>query len=256
MHTLHRIKAYLNHWLDAVDAHSLHSPFLYELYTQVIKQESLPDPAIEKLRKKLLNDHRMIAVDDLGAGSKHADSHQRLISEIAHHSLTTPAFASLYDRLATYFNARIIVELGTSLGITSLYLAREAERKVYTFEGSPALAEIATISFEFAGSNNITLIEGNIDQTLPYLLTGLPKVDMVFMDANHRYEPTVRYFELLVRRTHEHSLIIIDDIHDQAEMEKAWRTVQRHPLVYTTIDLFRCGLVFVNPALSKQHYAW
>jgi predicted O-methyltransferase YrrM len=216
----------------------------------------IPDPHIESLRKKLLHDQRDIVVDDLGAGSKHTSSRKRKISEIAHHSLSNPAYACLYDRIASHINATTLVELGTSLGITTLYLARNAERNVYTFEGSPALAEIASISFEFAGNENITLIEGNLDTTLANQLLILPKIDLAFMDANHRYEPTLRYFNMLVRRTHENSIIILDDIHDSPEMEKAWLEIKHHPLVHTTVDLFRCGLVLLDPALSKQHYAW
>lgn len=247
------IKTYLNYWLDSVDEHSLHSPFLFDFYTQVVKRETLYDPLLESLRKKLSNDHRELELEDYGAGSKHASGNKRKISSIATVSLSSAQYSCLYQRIARYANATTILELGTSFGINTLYLAKKENAYVYTFEGAASVAEIAAISFEFAGANNIELITGNLDNTLYSNLSRIPKVDLAFMDANHRYKPTLAYFELLLSRSHHKSIIILDDIHDSPDMEKAWQEIKRHPLVYTTADLFRCGIVFLDPSLTKQH---
>lgn len=248
-----KIKTYLNYWLDSVDEHSLHSPFLFDFYTQVVKRETLYDPLLESLRKKLSNDQRELEIDDYGAGSKHVVGNTRKISSIAAVSLSSAQYSCLYQRIANYANATTILELGTSFGINTLYLAKKENAQVYTFEGAASVAEIASISFEFAGANNIELITGNLDNTLYENLSRIPKVDLAFMDANHRYEPTLAYFELLLSRSHHKSIFILDDIHDSPDMEKAWQEIKRHPLVYTTADLFRCGVVFLDPSLTKQH---
>jgi len=243
----------LNYWLDAVDEHSLHSPFLFDFYTQVVKREPLADSLFESLRKNLSNDHREITIEDFGAGSKHTKKNFRKISDIASLSLSSAKFSSLYQRVAQYAKAKTIVELGTSLGINTLYLAKRSESKVYTYEGSLSIAEIASISFEFGGATNIEMITGNLDTTLYSNLSRIPKIDLAFMDANHRYAPTMKYFELLLSRSHHKSIFILDDIHDSPEMEKAWREIRKHPLVYTSADLFRCGILFLDPSLNKQH---
>ncbi|MDL5044472.1 class I SAM-dependent methyltransferase [Oscillatoria amoena NRMC-F 0135] len=253
MSAFFKIKTYLNYWLDAVDEHSLHAPFLFDFYTRVIKRETLAIPLLESLRKRLVNDHRELVVEDLGAGSKHVKSRTRKISDIASLSLSDPKFSTLYTRIAAYCEAKTIIELGTSLGINTLYLASRPECNVYTFEGSEPIAEIASLSFEFGGARNIELITGNIDSTLYATLSRIPKIDLAFLDANHRYGPTLRYFDLVVSRSHHKTIIILDDIHDSPDMERAWSTVKNNPLVYTTADLFRCGLVFLDPSLSKQH---
>jgi predicted O-methyltransferase YrrM len=250
---LFRIKTYLNYWLDAVDEHSLHSPFLFDFYTQVVKRETLYDPLLESLRKKLSNDHRELTIEDFGAGSKHASGTKRKISSIASVSLSSAQYSCLYQRIAEYTKAKTIVELGTSFGINTLYLAKKENTRVFTFEGAPAIAEIASISFEFADVKNIELITGNLDNTLYANLSRIPKIDLAFMDANHRYEPTLNYFELLLSRTHHKSIFILDDIHDSPDMQKAWQFIKNHPLVYTTADVFRCGIVFFDPSLTKQH---
>jgi predicted O-methyltransferase YrrM len=250
---LFKIKTYLNYWLDAVDEHSLHSPFLFDFYTQVIKRETLADPLIESLRKKLSNDNRKIEIQDFGAGSKHRKGNSRKISDIASLSLSSARFSCLYLRIAEYAQAKTIIELGSSLGINTLYLAKKSNAKVFTFEGSPSISEIASISFEFGGASNIELITGNLDTTLYSNLSRIPKIDLAFLDANHRCEPTLRYFESLLARAHHKSIFILDDIHDTSEMEKAWREIKKHPLVYASADLFRCGIVFLDPALTPQH---
>ncbi len=153
-----------------------------------------------------------------------------------------------------YFQSKNIVELGTSLGITSLYLAQSKSTKVSTFEGNTTIADIALTNFEFAEAKNIKIISGNIDETLPEFLQTPQKIDFVLMDANHRYQPTLNYFEWLSRRMADKGVIVLDDIHHSPEMEKAWVKLKNNELVYGSIDLFRCGILFFDPALNKQHF--
>lgn len=236
-----------------MDEHSLHSPFLFDLYTKVIKVEQDGIPEIEKLRVSLLKTRSEITVEDLGAGSKHFNKSKRSINDIADTSLSDLRFSLLYRRIAHHIDAKNIVELGTSLGINTLYLAQKKNAKVFTFEGSESIAEVAQDTFAFASAKNIELIKGNIDSTLYSNLSRMPKLDLVFMDANHQYAPTLKYFEWLLMKVHHKSIIILDDIHSSSGMEKAWRELCNHDLVYTSIDLYRCGILFFDPSLTKQH---
>jgi predicted O-methyltransferase YrrM len=251
--TLFQIKTFLTYWLEAVDEHSLHSPFFFDFQRNVVKQKPKKESAFENLRAKLKNDKREITIQDLGAGPRYGSSRSRKISEIAATTLSSQKYASLYGRIIKSYNAKNIVELGTSLGINTLYLAESDTVKVKTFEGAPAIADIARTTFEFANAKNITIIEGNIDATLPEFLNTTNKIDFVFMDANHRYEPTLKYFDWLLRKIHTQSIIVIDDIHYSPEMEKAWHTIQHHTMVYGSADLYRCGILFFDPSLNKQH---
>jgi len=149
--------------------------------------------------------------------------------------------------------ATCIVELGTSFGINALYLSEAKGATVTTFEGAPAIADIAALTFEFAGKENIRLTVGNIDQTLPAFLQQVRQVDFVFIDANHMYGPTIRYFEWLLKKIHERSVLVVDDIHCSPGMERAWEEIKGHRLVYGSADLYRCGIVFFDPSLNKQH---
>ncbi len=246
-------KAFFNYWLDAVNEHSLHSPFLFDLYTKTINQKPQPDARIEHLRAELLKTHREIAVTDLGAPSKHFAHNKRKISDIARTSASSIRFSALYERLVRYTDAKTIIELGTSFGLNTLYLAKKTDARIYTFEGLESVAEVAESTFAFAGAQNIELVKGNINQTLTPALARIPKVDFAFLDANHQYAPTLDYVNRLLPGLHAKSIVVIDDIHGHAGMQQAWDELRQHPLVYTSIDLYRCGILFFDPSLTKQH---
>jgi predicted O-methyltransferase YrrM len=216
-----------------------------------VKGKPRPIADIEKLRKKLSADHREITVKDLG--SKSSRSPKRTISSIARNSLSPVKFSLLYNRIIDRYDHKCVIELGTSLGVNTLYLAQHKNSKVTTFEGSDEIATLAEITFDFAHASNISVVRGNIDKTLPDFLQTIRKVDFALIDANHTYEATLRYFNLLLPRTHEKSVVVIDDIHYSGEMEKAWNEIRASKLVHSSADLYRAGILFFDPSLNKQH---
>lgn len=244
---------FISYWLNAVDEHSLHSPFFYDFYVKVIKKK--PDEktyrGIESLRRQLLNDRQAIETDDFTR--ENGRPGKRRISSIAARNLSPQKLSALYNRMIKHTNARTILELGTSLGINTLYLAEKKDATVHTFEGSSRMALIASSLFDSAGAKNIHLIEGNIDKTLPRFLSSSSKPDLVIMDVNTRYIPTIQYFRQLLPYVHTKSIVSIHGIHSSREMKKAWEEIKAHKLVYGSADLLRCGLVFFDPSLNKQN---
>lgn len=253
---LSQATGFLSHFMNEVNEHSLHTPFLYDLYTKAIKSDKLNGDfsEIELIRSKMLLDNTVIKISELGAGSKKNPHTERAIADIAKNSLTLPKYSQLFYRLVKYFNVRNIVELGTSFGINTLYLAKFEATKVYTFEGCENTAEIAKTNFEKYGSKNIEIIVGNLDHTLSSFLNGSIKPDMIYIDANHQFDATMRYFELILKNKHDQTFVIIDDINWSSGMQKAWNAIKRHPEVMLSLDLFRCGIVFFKHDLTKQHF--
>lgn len=248
-----RARKYFYYWLDEVNEHSLHSPYLYELYTKVIARDGKKGKkSIEDLRQRLLKDNRLLEYSDPGASE--LSIRRRYVKSIARASLSDVKFSCLYSRLIENADPSFVVELGTSLGINSLYLAQPA-KPVYTFEGVPALCEISIENFNAQQAQNIHLIEGNIDKTLPLFLEKHQKLDFVFFDANHTYEATLRYFQWCVEKAAENSIFIFDDIYWSEGMAKAWNEIKNDSAVQVTLDLYRCGIVLFNKSLTPQHIA-
>jgi predicted O-methyltransferase YrrM len=239
--------------------HGIHSPFVFDFTKNVLndKRWFYAFAPIEMSRETMLKNHSVVQVDDLGAGSIVSKSNQRRVSDIAKHALKSKKLAQLLFRIVNYYQPETIVELGTSLGITTAYIAAaNANANVFTIEGSHSIAAIAKNNFKELNAYNVHLLEGGFDGALPPLLEKIKEVDFVFIDGNHRYEPTIRYFELLVKHSTEKAIMVFDDIHWSEEMEKAWEKIKDHPAVTCTIDLFFIGLVFFRKDFKvKQHFS-
>ncbi|TDN37524.1 class I SAM-dependent methyltransferase [Hymenobacter sp. UV11] len=258
---MYQLLAYLRHWLlRSGNAHGLHSPFVFGLYTTVIRHdgEFRAYPLVEKRRQELLASDQVLDVTDFGAGSQVAGAggRRRAVRDIARHAAKSPRLAQLLFRLVNHFQPATILELGTSLGLTTAYLAlADSRSQVLTFEGCPNTAAVARQTFEQLKITNVQLVEGNLDATLPATLADLDKpLDFVFFDGNHRYEPTLRYFEACLAKAHEHSVFVLDDIHWSAEMEQAWAAIKAHSAVTITVDLFYVGLVFFRKKQPRQDF--
>ncbi|MDB5131216.1 MAG: SAM-dependent methyltransferase [Mucilaginibacter sp.] len=257
MFNLRFAKDYLLHRFKAKNRHGLHSPFVYRLADKIIYDFNAKKvyAGIEKVRDKLLIDNRVINVTDLGAGSHVNPDRKKKVSDIARHALKPPKLAQLLYRLAKDVNPRTIIELGTCLGITTLYLQNAApEAKVYTLEGCPETAAIARENFKEAGLNNLDLITGNFDETLPGVIHSLNQLDFVFVDGNHQKEATLKYFEWCLPKVHEGTLLIFDDIYWSEGMKEAWAEIKVHPKVTATIDLFWIGLVYFRQGQAKENF--
>ncbi len=247
--------SYLKYWLHAVDEHSLHSPFLFQFYSQVIKSQAGPTAAdqIEHRRIELLSDNSIIHLQDPGAGSLVDSSQQRQVRSIARHSLSSPAFCKLLYRLAHHNGSKNILEIGTSLGISASYLALASQNtSVVTLEGSPAISAIAKATFEGLGLTNIRLMEGNAASLLRDLQATQRTWDLVYIDAHHTEEATINFFHQLLPCLHAKSIVVIGDIYWSAGMTTAWTSLCAHPSVTLAADLFYAGLLFFNADLRKE----
>lgn len=238
--------------------HGIHSPFVFDLVMQVLNDDRFfyAYDSIEQQRALLLNSSENLEVVDWGAGGTEKKVTTRSVQQVAARSLKPPKYARLLFRLVQHYQCKKVLELGTCLGITTSYLAAaSSEVEVTTLEGALAYARKAREVWENLGWKNIRIVEGNFDATLSGVLATAAPWDMVFIDGNHRLEPTLRYFEQILPHTHAGTLFVFDDIHWSGEMEQAWQQIQQHPSVTLTIDLFFVGLVFMRPEqMAKEHF--
>lgn len=251
---------YLKNWITAFNGkgHGMHSPFVFEFITKVLNDKtSYPEYGkVEGLRNQLLKDDTVLNVEDFGAGSGIDKKNKRSISSIAKNAAKPKKFGQLLFRMVKYYKPNAILELGTSLGITTSYLSlAKPDARLITMEGSKEIAEVAKKNFETLEIRNIEIIEGNFDNTLSSLITHLSSVDFAFIDGNHRKEPTVRYFQQLLTKINNDSILVFDDIHWSSEMEAAWETIKNNAAVTCSIDLFFIGIVFFRKEFKeKQHF--
>ena len=238
--------------------HGIHSPFVYEFVTKILNKKNTPEnvAAIEARRKSLEANTTVIEVVDRGAGSRQSEFKLRSISVIAKSALKQKKISQLLYKMGVYFNPSNILEMGTSFGITSSYLAMSMPHQtLVTMEGAPAIAQEAHATFDLLRLKNIEIVEGDFTTSLPVHLNSISNVGMVYIDGNHRYAPTMEYFKLLLSKVNEQSILIFDDIYWSSEMEQAWDEIKKHEAVTLTIDLFYIGIVFFRKeSKQKQHF--
>ena len=231
---------------------------------------------IEKVRANMLADTREVEFEDYGSraaycledGSGTAYSlengsgaayglvfrERRRVCDIAKRSLAKKKYAQMLARLVNWLGDGLtIVELGTSLGVTTAYMAAmDSRNKVVTYEGCSEVATIAKENWKSLGIRNIECRVGEI--TADVLERDLDKVDVAFIDANHTYTSTLAYFNVLAKKVHAKSVIVVDDIHYNPEMERAWKEICADERVTSTMDLYQMGLVFFDQHYWKRHY--
>lgn len=256
----HLLSKFMSYYFHASNSrgHGMHSPFVFDFITKVLNDQKRYNDydKVETLRSRLLKDQQILQVEDMGAGSVTGKSSQRSVASIAGNAAKPRKWGQLLYRMVKYYKSQNILELGSSLGITSSYLALgNSTAKLITIEGAKEVAAVAQRNFQALGLNNIELRTGNFDDMLTPSLKELPSLDFCFIDGNHREEPTLRYFWELAENVHNDTILVFDDIHWSREMENAWQNIRQDDRVTGTIDLFFIGIVlFRKEFMEKQHF--
>ena len=239
------------------NGHGIHSPFVYSLIKDVFKNKTslaLVKP-VERSRMEYRKDRRVITVNDPGSGSLKKSSRERKISDIVKIESIKPSYGALISRLASLVDGKLIIEMGTSLGIGTMYLSLGAPRsRVITIEGCKNIASIANNNFLRNNLKNIELVRGDFDDKLEDILENTDELGLVYIDGNNRAEDLLRYMDQLFKYTNENTIIIVDDIHCSKDMEQGWNRLKESNYVVISIDLRQMGLLFFNKGIRKQNF--
>ncbi len=204
----------------------------------------------ERWREECLNNTQQIHKTDFGTGT----SGPIAISTIAKRSLKPARTARLLYRLVQRFQPQTILELGTSLGVTAMYLQQaQPTAAVITLEGCPETAAVAQRGFD-AMQLSCRVVVGSFEERLTQILQQLSSPDFIFIDGNHRYEPTLNYYQTIKPYLKDESVLVFDDIHWSEEMERAWNSIIADEDLHCTMDLFDIGIVMLRPQQRKEHF--
>lgn len=251
-------KSVLKYWCHCLTARNtngfgVHSPFLYQ-FTQLVLREKhyfYVFSVIENLRSFLKNDTRSVFIKDFGTGV----DRESTVSKVLNKSVSDKRVGQLLFRIIHYYKLNNVLELGTSIGVTTSYLSSSSKSiKCVTFEGSDELATVAQENFVKLNLSNIEIVVGDINETLKHKLSEIEKLDFVFMDANHKSTAILNYFDQCLEKSHNDTIFVFDDINWSDDMLFAWNEIKNYPQVTSTINLFHFGIVFLNKDLYKKHY--
>jgi predicted O-methyltransferase YrrM len=248
---------YLRYLISSKNEHGIHSPFIFDLVTDVFYAPKgyYVFSKIAKIRNALLINKELVPSEDFGAGSVHSKKLQRSICDLAKNSAKNEKFGMLLFKLVNLVQPKTILELGTSLGISGMYLGSARKNaKFITIEAIPSLVQVAAKNFSALGLSNVSVVEGTFEDKLDTAIGTLKSLDFVFFDGNHRKDATLSYFNKCLEYTHSSSVFVFDDIHWSRGMEEAWAEIKANPKVRITVDLFFIGIVFFRKSQAKEDF--
>jgi len=136
-------------------------------------------------------------------------------------------------QLAEAVGAKRVVEIGTSSGYSTIWLAlgvRSAGGKVFTHERDPEKVKIAAENFKKAGVDDlVTIIEGDAHETVKQ---HKEPIDLVFLDADKK--GYVDYLDKLLPLVRPGGLILGHDMHRPMPDPRYIEAITKNPDLETS----------------------
>jgi len=163
----------------------------------------------------------------------------------------SPLIGKLLSSLVLISKSKKILELGCSAGYSALWMALGTAPKapcskkkghIYTTEILKEKIEFAKKNFKDAGVKNITLLEGDITETLKKWSKG--KLDFIFMDADK--DKYLKYYELVFPLLKKGGVIVADNIISHENILKTFiERVKSDKRVFYSIVRMHSGLILI-----------
>lgn len=247
----HAASARLRHIFASSGPRQVHSPWLYELYMNMRKKNSIPDIEVQQLReirKQLSHDKYALSFDDPGSRGGQVKS---TVSEVFCRTSKPLQQALAMGEMAAFCDGKTILELGTAFGTTTLAMRLAAPHSnIITVEGVPEIAAYARHTL--SDQENIQLLIGRFDEVLPNLCEKKNQFGLVFIDGHHSRVPTMQYLNMLLPALSYKAIVIIDDIYYSEDMTLCWKELLQHEAFQVKLDFYHFGVLIRNTDLSPE----
>jgi predicted O-methyltransferase YrrM len=220
-------------------------------FNDYILNKNIGNYAIEEIvgiREMLSKSKIKIKVKDLGAGSKKEKSDLRSIGNIIKNSSISNNYGLIINKIAHEFKAKNILELGTSLGIGSMYLTANNSPDIFiSVDACTESQKIAKNNLDSINIKNYKLINLSFDDLIKNNELKNINFDLIYIDGNHKGEATINYYNYLNNNNiNKKNIFIFDDINWSKDMYKAWEQICLLNKENCILDFFRLGIIFSN----------
>lgn len=232
----------------------VHSPFVFHLITKVIEEKCLYYCFydIELIRKQFL-----FREERVGCPHRRRKGilQQCAVGEIVRREGIRPPHGALLFRLTNYFKPKHILQVGTSVGFSTLYLTAYAKGlQCITLENVAPFADLARQVFEKAGCTFVDLRVGAYNALLPAALEEMKRLDFVFFNTLEDEEDVAGLFNQCLAHVHNDTVFVCEGIQTTPRMRAFWKRVCGLPEVTVTLDLYSVGIILFNKKLHKRNY--
>jgi predicted O-methyltransferase YrrM len=246
---------YFIHLIDSLSGRA-NDPFIHDFSQNILNNKTVYSEfdLIEKYRSVIYTNDTPLETKDFGAGTK-SDHKRGTIGSMAKVASVNAKYGRFLFHLVRYYQPDRILELGTAVGISTMYLAwGNPQARVITVEGNPQLAVTASRNFTLNGLHNIILIKSTFDNAMTQLLSEVTNNTLVFIDGNHTLKATLQYFEVFGKKPDSYNIMIFDDINWSHEMMQAWKSITLSAHSGVSVDLFRMGILFQGRGKNGQKF--
>lgn len=206
----------------------------------------------ENYRSKLLSDESVISYKIFGS------ERTASVKDICKSAASGVRWCQFLYLISKKVESPIVLEIGTNLGVSGSYILESLKNressKFITMEGLPQLCEISSKQFSsIVSTSKFEVKQGLYDDTFPKLMVEDVRFNVLFIDGNHKKEPTINYFKNLKGKVNLPAIFIFDDINWSLEMKEAWEFIKDDQDVNYSIDLYEQGIVILDNNDSKRN---
>lgn len=255
---IHSFKHYLKYAVNSKTKYKVHSPFVYSFITNILEPENKNSLILPQQIQNYYRDSQIVLSlkENQGEGSQVFDSSNIRATRIINKVGIPPKYGKVLNSMVRQYEVLKVIELGTSLGMSSAFLLSDNDLHLTTVEANEVMVEASKKAFNENGySKQINFIHAKFDEVLEDLcLQGLEQT-LIFIDGDHNKESVLRYFKCCLPYTKSSTILVFDDIYWSEGMTEAWHEICKHKDVKLSIDMYRMGLVFFRQATKeKEHF--
>jgi predicted O-methyltransferase YrrM len=214
---------------------------------------------IEALRAELAASDAEIWTLDYGAGSPRealsaaqmaeGRGRRERIGDLCRKRSATREKCLFLFRIVRLLRPRRCLELGTSLGLSAAYIGSalrlNGAGSLISIEGCPRLAELAGENLRRLELENVSVVAGRFQDSLPALLAA-EAFDFAYVDGHHDRDATLDYVERIAAAGAADMVIAIDDIDWSEGMREAWARIAQSPRISACGSYEGLGLCFTS----------
>ena len=227
--------------------YGVHSPFVFALLTNVIEDKSAyySYHDISLIRRRLTQNNKSICYKGKRLTVKKA---------VQKYGISKKEGEFLF-RLTNYFKPREILSVGSSLGLTPLYLSRyDSSVQCITLECEQDFAEMATHFLSKETNPSLQIRTGTYKEVISEPTSQLQRIDCIFIDKNVGISDLDFIFNQCLPFIHDQTFCVFAGIRLSSEKYHFWEQICQHPRVTVAVDLFQMGLLFFQPTLHRRVY--
>ena len=224
------------------------------LQNDISSEEKIWIDELENVRTELISSTIELPFVDYGALKN------RTVGEVCLSDSKQYFWYLFLFKIVRKFNPLLCLELGTSLGISSSFIAAalclNGNGKIITLEGEKSKASLAEKNFRKLNLKNVKVVVGYFQETLGSVLAKNNSIDYAFIDGHHEEKATIDYFEQILPYLSKTALLIFDDIAWSKGMRKAWEKIINDKRIKISVYLRNMGVCVIDEEIKyKKNYS-